>query len=136
MPLFLHLKLRFLTYTLDWTLETVPMNTVQRMFLHCSLILQLQREDIIISILTILFFNKILLLWSLANIKSDGANITCGAAVILHGPAIILRGMTRICCNVHDILHFQHQFFEIFLSVFGIFKGKNTLFSKSAQKMV
>ena len=74
-------------------------------------------------------------LWSLANIKCDAANITCGAAVILHGPAVILHGMTRICSNVHDILHFQHQFFEIFF-IFGIFKGKNTLFSKSAQKMV
>ena len=45
-------------------------------------------------------------------------------------------GMTSICSNLHDILHFQHQFFEIFSKCFGIFKGKNTLFSKSAQKMV
>ena len=73
---------------------------------------------------------------ALANIKCVAANIMRGAAVILHGLAVILRGMTKICSNVHDILHFQHQFFEIFLSVFGIFKGKNTLFSKSAQKMV
>jgi len=68
----------------------------------------------------------------LANIKCDAANITCGAAIILHGLAIILRSMTRICNNVH----FQHQFFKIFLSVFGIFKGKKTLFSKSAKKVV
>ena len=44
-------------------------------------------------------------------------------------PAPVQCGMTSICSNLHDIFHFQHQFF-------GIFKGKNTLFSKSAQKMV
>ena len=81
-------------------------------------------------------------LWSLANIKCDAANMTCGAAVILHGPAIILRSMTRICSNVHDILHFQHQFFEIFLSVLGFSKGKIHFFPKviknwsSYQKMI
>ena len=57
-------------------------------------------------------------------------------AVILHGPAVILRVMTSICSNVHDILHFKHQFFEIFIKCYGIFKVKNTLFSKSAQKIV
>ena len=71
-------------------------------------------------------------LWFLANIKCVAAKITYGADVIFNGPASILRGMTSICSNVHDILHFQHQFFEIFLSVLG----KITLFSKSAQKMV
>ena len=55
---------------------------------------------------------------------------------VLHGPAVILRGMTSIKSNVHDILHVQHQFFKIVFKCFGIFKGKNTLFSRSAQKMV
>jgi len=65
-------------------------------------------------------------LWSLANIKCDAANITRGAAIILHG-------MIRICSNMHDILHLQ--FFEIFLSVFGIFKGKNNFFPKVLKKL-
>ena len=73
-------------------------------------------------------------LWSLANIKFDVANITHGAAVILHGPAVILRGMTSICSNLHDILHFQHQFFEIFLSVLGFSKGKIHFFPKVLKK--
>ena len=53
----------------------------------------------------------------------------CGAAIILNGPAVILCGMTSIWSNVHDILHVQHQFFEI-SQCFGLFKGKNTLFPK------
>merc|ERR1711973_196979 len=65
-------------------------------------------------------------LWSLANIK-------CVAAIILRGPAVILCGMTSICSNLHDILHFQHQFFEIFLSVLGFSKGKYTFFQKCSK---
>ena len=61
-----------------------------------------------------------------ANIKCVAANIMRGAAIILHGPAIILRGMTSICSNVHDILQFQHQFFEIL----GFSKGKIHFFPK------
>ena len=64
-------------------------------------------------------------LWSLANIKCDAANITRGAAIILHGPAVIL---TSIWINVHDILHVQHKFFEIFLSVLEFSKGKIHIF--------
>ena len=57
----------------------------------------------------------------------------CGAAIILNGPAVILCGMTSIWSNVHDILHVQHQFFEIFL-VFWDFQGEKFIFSISAQK--
>ena len=46
------------------------------------------------------------------------------AAKIWHGVAIILWGMASILSNVLDILHVQHQFFEIFLSVLGFSKGK------------
>ena len=66
-------------------------------------------------------------LWSLANIK-------CVVAVILRGPAVILCSMTSICSNLHDILHFQHQFFEIFLSVLGFSKGKIHFFPKVLKK--
>ena len=52
------------------------------------------------------------------------------AAVILHGSAVILHSMTSIWSNVHDILHFQHQFFEIFRSVLGFSKGKIHFFPK------
>ena len=72
----------------------------------------------------------------MVNIMCVAANIIHCAAVILHGPAVILRGMTSIWSNVYDILHFQHQVFEIVWKCFGIFKEKNTLFSKSAQKLV
>ena len=58
----------------------------------------------------------------------------CGAAIILNGPAVILCGMTSICSNLHDILHFQHQFFEIFLSVLGFSKGKIHFFPKVLKK--
>ena len=44
---------------------------------------------------------------------------------------IILCG---ICSNLHDILHFQHQFFEIFLSVLGFSKGKIHFFPKVLKK--
>ena len=54
----------------------------------------------------------------------------CGAAIILNGPAVILCGMTSIWSNVHDILHVQHQFFEIFLGVMGFSKGKIHFFPK------
>ena len=57
------------------------------------------------------------------------ANIKCVVADILHGAAIILLGMASILSNVPDILHVQHQFFEILLECFGLLKGKNTLFS-------
>ena len=73
-------------------------------------------------------------LWSLANIKCDAAKITHGAAIILHGLAVILRGMTSICSNLNDILHFQLQFFEIFLSVLGFSKGKIHFFPKVLKK--
>merc|ERR1712175_34914 len=69
-------------------------------------------------------------LWSLANIKCVAAIILCGVAVILRGLAVILCGMTSICSNLHDILHFQRQFFEIFLSVLGFSKGKIHFFPK------
>ena len=49
------------------------------------------------------------------------ANITHGAADIFHGAGVILLGMASILSNVLDILLFQHQFFEIFLSVLGFF---------------
>ena len=58
-----------------------------------------------------------------------------GAADILHGGAIILYSMASILSNVPEILHVQHQFFEIFLSVLEFSKGKYTFF-KSAQKLV
>merc|ERR1712175_42365 len=73
-------------------------------------------------------------LWSLANIKCVAAVILCGAAIILRGPTVILCGMTSICSNLHDILHFQHQFFEIFLSVLGFSKGKIHFFPKVLKK--
>merc|ERR1711980_79093 len=73
-------------------------------------------------------------LWSLANIKCVAAIILRGAAIILRGPAIILCSMTSICSNLHDILHFQHQFFEIFLSVLGFSKGKIHFFPKVLKK--
>ena len=60
------------------------------------------------------------------------ANIMFGVADILHGAAVILHCMASILKVVPDILHVQHQFLEIF----WIFKGKNTLFSKSAQNLV
>merc|ERR1711893_335300 len=72
-------------------------------------------------------------LWSLANIKCVAAVILCGAAVILRGPTVILCSMTSICSNLHDILHFQHQFFEIFLSVLGFSKGKIHFFQKCSK---
>ena len=46
-----------------------------------------------------------------------------GVANIFHGGAIILYSMAGILSNVPEILHVQHQYF-------GVFKGKNTLFSK------
>ena len=58
-------------------------------------------------------------LWPLANIKWVAADIMHGAADILHGGAIILYSMASILSNVPEILHVQHQFFEIFLSVLG-----------------
>ena len=70
------------------------------------------------------------------------ANITRGVDDILHGVAVILHGMSSIFSTVHDILHFQHQFLEIFLSVLGFSKGKIHFFPKvlkkwsSYQKMV
>ena len=71
-------------------------------------------------------------LWSLVNIMCVAANITRGAAVILHGLAVILRGMTSIWSNVHDILHFQHQFFE--MKVFLDFqREKYTFFQKCSK---
>ena len=58
------------------------------------------------------------------------------AADILHGAADILRGTASILNGVPDILHVQHQFLANFLKSFGLFKGKNTLFSKSVEKLV
>ena len=55
---------------------------------------------------------------------------TCGATVFLHGPAVILCSMTSIWSNVHDILHVQHQFFEVFISVLGFPRGKIHFFPK------
>ena len=71
---------------------------------------------------------------SLVNFIFVAANIMRGAAVILHGPAIILCGMNSIWSNVHDILHFQHQLFEILLSVLGFSKGKIHFFPKVLKK--
>ena len=51
-----------------------------------------------------------------------------GVADILHGMAVILCGMTSIL----NILPVQHQFFEVFWA----FQIENTLFFKSAQKLV
>ena len=56
-----------------------------------------------------------------------------GVANILHGAAIILPSMTSTLSDVPDILHVQHQFFEIFL-VFWDFQGEKFIFSISAQK--
>ena len=58
-----------------------------------------------------------------------------GADDILHGAAVILRGMASILSDVPDILHVQNQFFEIFLSVLGFSKGKNT-FGLVAKKLI
>ena len=70
-------------------------------------------------------------LWSLANIQCVAANITPSAAVILHGLTIILRIMTSICSNMHDILHFQQQFFQ---QVFWDFqREKYTFFQKCSK---
>ena len=68
----------------------------------------------------------------MANIKCVVADIMQGAVNILHGGAIILYGVASILSNVPDILHVQHQFFEII----GVFRGNNTLFFKSSQKLV
>ena len=62
-------------------------------------------------------------LWSFANIKCVAADIMRGAAIILYSTASILS-------NVPEILHVQHQFFEIFLSVLEFSKGKIHIFSK------
>ena len=53
-----------------------------------------------------------------------------GAANILHGGAIILYSMASILSNVPEILHVQHQFFEIFLCVLEFSKRKIYFFSK------
>ena len=58
------------------------------------------------------------------------ADIMRSAANILHGGAIILYNMASILSNVSEILHVQQQFFANFSKCFGVFKGKNTLFSK------
>ena len=63
-------------------------------------------------------------------IKCVAADIMHGAADILHGGAIILYSMASILSNVPEILHVQHQFFEIFLSVLEFSKGKIHFFSK------
>ena len=55
------------------------------------------------------------------------ANILCGSADILLSKAGILSGES-------DMLHVQHQIFEIISHCFGLFKGK--FFSKSAKKLV
>ena len=60
-------------------------------------------------------------------------DIMHGAANNLHGAAVISHAMDSILSNVPDILHVQHQYFEIFLSVLEFSKG---IFYKSAQKMV
>ena len=41
--------------------------------------------------------------------------------------------MVSTLSNLPDILHVQHQFFEI-SQCFGLFKGKNTLFPKVLKK--
>ena len=46
---------------------------------------------------------------------------------------IITTGGVSILSDVPDILHVQHQFFEIFISVLGFSKGKNW---SSCQKMI
>ena len=56
-------------------------------------------------------------------------------AKIMRGAAVILRGMASLLSNVPDILHVQNQFFEIFLSVLGFSKGKNT-FGLVAKKLI
>ena len=54
----------------------------------------------------------------------------------------LVHGKNQVCCghpfaqygqqlsDVPDILHVQHNFFEIFLGVFGFSKGKINFFSK------
>ena len=54
--------------------------------------------------------------------------IARSAAKILHGMAVISYDMASILWDVPDILHVQHQFF-------GLFKGKNTLFSQKCKKI-
>ena len=56
------------------------------------------------------------------------ANIKCVVADILHGAAIILLGMASILSNVPDILHVQHQFFEILLVFWASQREKYTFF--------
>ena len=55
------------------------------------------------------------------------------SSVIVSGkrkPISILCGMASILSNVPDILHVQHQYFEIFLSVLEFSKGKIHFFPK------
>ena len=56
-----------------------------------------------------------------------------GVANILHGAAIMLHSMASILSNVPDILHVQHQFFEIFLNVLEFSKVKITFFQKCSK---
>ena len=57
-----------------------------------------------------------------------------GEVSILYGGAIILYSMASILSNVPEILHVQHQFFEIYLSVLGFSKGKIHFFPKVLKK--
>ena len=60
----------------------------------------------------------------------DMASSIGDEANILRVVANISLGMASILSGVPDILHVQHQFFEMFQSIFGFSNGKIHFFPK------
>ena len=56
-------------------------------------------------------------------------SVVCAHGIETHS-ALVLGPSILSNANVSDILHVQHQFFEIFVSVLGFSKGKIHFFPK------